>query len=209
MKKINNIVKLTKDYEKDWGIVYADKNSLSYKVFRTVFTVAAFFAVIMGIFAEIGQKIALDNAGDIIDKNFTFDFYLTLLSCLILVLAVISIFFKKTYIAFILSFIAGIYQLFFFKNIMTGANMTAGINIDYWWRHFIPLIVALFCILADFIIDISAALKFNRSYGEVMRKIFLRFEEKHRTLSDEDWAKFLESYQPDNFFNKKEKTGFD
>lgn len=202
LKKLNNIERLSKDYEKKYGIKYADTSSLSYKIVKWVFFAVCLFAAFTSFAAVFGTNLYLSSNPDSA-ALFKTDMIIIFVSSAVLLLSGIFMLFKKSFISLPLYLISAVYQLIKFKSWMTGADMTAGLHGDYWWRHFIPLILGIILALICFFIHLTSKIKANRSYKAVLEKIYLRFPEKKETLSEAEWTEFLKGYNPDSISERE------
>ena len=102
---------------------------------------------------------------------------------------------KKEIVALALTLIPGIVSCATLINASQNTSeFNTGINIDFWLRHFIPFILAVFFIVWLLIIKIRAQHLFKTAYNNMVNRIYQQYGGNE--LSEAQWEEFLSNYDP-------------
>lgn len=203
MKYIKNIENRVRAAEKRAAVFYAKTDGKLYKWLKILYVISMLFATATSLLYVAARasrlqelnKLNIDilNSSDI-EKVKTSIITVGLCS-LVWVIAVILIRFKAEVVSALLTLCAGTVSCASLIAASQGtAQFNEGINDNFWYRHFVPLIIAVFFIIWMVILKLRAELLFRRAYTNMVNRIY---EEYHcEDLSEEQWENFLSNYDP-------------
>lgn len=199
MKKIQNIHEHVLNSLKKHNVVYETTNGKPYKISKIVYYISAAVTAFMVISYILGQLIYYDGALNNSDKllrNFMPTAILFGITTLILIVGVIFSAKKKDIIGGILTFCPVIVQLIAFIPEMRNVHLSrAGLNQNYWWRHFLPSIICIAAISLCVYIVLKAKYIEDRAYKNMVENIYAQKKDVAE-LSEEEWNEFLANYDP-------------
>ena len=203
MKYIKNISDRVRAAEKRAAVFYAKTDGKLYKWLKILYIISILFATTTSLLYVAARASRLQELKKLdIDILSSSDIdkvkssIITVGICaLIWVIAVILIRFKAEIISALLTVSSGVVSCAFLITASQGTiQFNEGINDNFWYRHFIPLILALFFIVWMVIIKLRAEYLFRRAYTNMVNRIY---EEYHsEDLGEEQWEEFLNTYDP-------------
>lgn len=203
MKYIENIAYLVRNAEKRAAINYAKPDGLLYKSIKILYIISAVISFIMSAFFVIGRMIKISeikelavetaNNSDITAaKNSALS--VGILSVLFIA-AIVILKFKAEIISAALTLISGTASIFILMNVSKNTlEYNSGINASFWFRHFIPIVLSVIFICWLTAIKIRSNIKFNTAYTNMVNRIYKDYNKDN--LTEEEWAEFLENYDP-------------
>lgn len=203
MKYIENIACLVRNAEKRAAINYAKTDGLLYKSIKILYIISAVISFIMSAFFVIGRMIKISeikelavetaNNSDITAaKNSALS--VGILSILFIA-SIVILKFKAEIISAALTLISGTASIFILMNVSKNTlEYNSGINASFWFRHFIPIVLSVIFICWLTAIKIRANIKFNTAYTNMVNRIYKDYNKDN--LTEEEWAEFLENYDP-------------
>ncbi len=203
MKYIENIAERVHYAEKRAAVIYAKPNGKLYKWVRILYYIFMYLSVLMSALYVAGRlsriyelkKLALDtvNAADL-EKAQQSTIYVGICAFL-WVAATIVLRFKAEIISAVLTIIPSGVSLFVLVQASQNTpEFNEGINTAFWFRHFIPVILAVSFICWLAVIRIRAEVKFKTAYTNMINRIYEQYNSED--LTEEKWAAFLENYDP-------------
>lgn len=203
MKYIKNISNRVYAAEKRAGIVYAKTSGKLYKWLKCLYILSMLVSVVMSLLYIGGRashlyelkslKLEILSSADI-EKVQTSIITVGICAVVWLVAAII-IKFKAEIISAVLTVAAGIVSC---ASLISASQNTAqfneGINDNFWYRHFIPLFVAVLFITWMVIIKLRQEIRFRRAYTNMTNRIYEQFHSED--INEEDWEAFLKNYDP-------------
>ncbi len=203
MKYIENIAERVRKAEERAAVIYARPDGKLYKWLKALYTVSLSVAILMSLLYiggrashiyEVAQlKLNVVSTADI---ETTKQSILTVgIVCILWLASFIFIKLKKEIVALIFTLIPGIVSCATLINASKNTSeFNAGINTDFWLRHFIPFILAVFFIVWLIIIKYRASLRFKTAYNNMTSRIYQQYGGKE--LSEAEWEEFLSNYDP-------------
>ncbi len=203
MKYIENISQRVKKAEERAAIIYAKEDGKLYKWIKALYSVSLSVAIIMSLLYIGGRASRIFEVTALnLDVLSTADIEKTKQSifiiaavCALWLISFIFIKLKKEIIAFILTLVPGIVSCATLINASQNTSQfNEGINTNFWLRHFIPFILAVFFIVWLLIIKIRAQHLFKTAYNNMVNSIYQQYGGNE--LSEEEWEEFLSNYDP-------------
>lgn len=203
MKYIENISQRVRKAEERAAIIYAKEDGKLYKWLKALYTLSLSVAILMSLLYIGGRASHIYELTALkLDIISTADIEATKQSILIIsivcVLWLASFIFtklKKEIVALALTLIPGIVSCATLINTSQNTSeFNTGINIDFWLRHFIPFILAVFFIVWLLIIKIRAQHLFKTAYNNMVNRIYQQYGGNE--LSEAQWEEFLSNYDP-------------
>lgn len=197
MKKNAHIMTLVHRALERAGIHYQKPENRCFTVLRCIYYVGAGLSVLMVIGMLIGQILYASSANESKKElNVMIPYLAYHIGALLITLAgLVLTRLKKYYIAGICTFSGTIMTLLRlgFKD-MIGTNLVAGLNPDFWWRHFLPGLVSLIGMGGMVLILLIADYYENRTYKQIVSRVYEQFG--RADLAPDEWERFLSTYNP-------------
>lgn len=203
MKYISNIADRVRAAENRAAIIYARTDGKLYKWLRWLYIFSMFISVVMSLLYIGGRashlheitslKLQILSSADI---EIVKTSILTIGICtLVWIIAVILLIFKAEIVSCLMTIASGIVSC---ATLIAASKDTSqfnqGINENFWYRHFIPFILAAFFIIWLLIIKLRAEFNFRRAYINMVNRIYAQYHTED--LSEADWESFLKNYDP-------------
>lgn len=200
MKYIKNISDRVRAAENRAAVIYAKTDGKLYKWLKRLYVVFLMLSVVTsllyvgGRWSHIYEKTKLGFDIPYLSQIKTS--ILTVGICsLVWIIAALLIKFKGEIISAILTVGAGVVSCAALIDASQNtAQFNEGINDNFWYRHFIPLIIAVFFIVWMIIVKLRAEIKFRRAYINMTNRIYEQFHTED--ISESDWEHFLKNYDP-------------
>lgn len=203
MKYISNISDRVVAAEKRAAVIYAKTDGKLYKWLKILYVIAMVISIVMSLFYIGGrashlyeiEKLGL-NILSTTDINAVKTSLITVGICAVIwVISALLIKFKGEIISAVLTVAAGIVSCASLISASRGtAQFNEGINDNFWYRHFIPLFIAVFFIVWMVIVKLRQEFKFRRAYTNMVNRIYQQFHSED--LSEDEWEDFLKTYDP-------------
>ncbi len=216
MKYISNISDRVRFAENRAAVIYAKTDGKLYKWLKILYVLSMLLSVIMSLLYvgarasrlyEI-KKLALDILSTENIEKVKTSIITVGICAAVWIIAVIIVKFKAEILSALLTISAGTVSCAFLINASQGtAQFNEGINDNFWYRHFIPFILAVFFIIWMVIIKLRAELKFRRAYLNMVNRIYEQYH--NEDLSEDQWESFLKTYDPraEEEKRRREKKG--
>lgn len=203
MKYVENIKRRVRAAENRAAIIYAQTDGKLYKWLKRLYVFCMVISVITSLLYVSGRasrlyeierlnlEIMSDTAINAVKQSI-----ITVSICTaVFLIAMVLIKFKAEIVSLVLTLGAGIVSGADLIAASTGtAQFNQGINDNFWYRHFIPFILALFFIVWMVIVKYRAHFKFKRAYTNMVNRIYSQYHAED--LSEEEWESFLADYDP-------------
>ena len=199
MKKIKIIEDRVLKSLKAHHVVYETVNGKKYKLLKTVQWISAAVSAFMIVFFLLGQIIYYKGSATDSEKMLNQFFPTAILfavSTLILIIGVIFSLKKKDLIGGILTVCPLAVQLIALVPEMHNVHLArAGLNQNYWWRHFLPSVICIVAACFCAYIALKAKHIEDRAYKNMVDNIYAQNKDAE-LMSEEEWTAFLETYDP-------------
>lgn len=216
MKYVENIAERVRYAEKRAAVIYAKPGGKLYEWVNLLYYIFMCLSVLMSVFYVAGRLLRIEelkrlatdtiNNADLVKaKNSAI--YVGI--CAVLwIAAMIILKFKAEIVSAVLTVIPGIISLV----ILIGSSQNtpefnSGINVSFWFRHFIPILLSASLVCWLTVIRIRADVKFKTAYTNMVNHIYQQYN--CDDLSEEGWQEFLENYDPraEEEKRRREKKG--
>ncbi len=195
MKISKNIMERTKKSLKKHNIDIIDKNSKICKRFRLFYLIFSFVAFLMVSFYLIGESIRYRESALLMAKFRPTLIFLAIVLAVYLISIVLSLI-KKDIMGYPFNFVGGILAAIATHKKMYNVNLgKPGLNPDWWWRHGLPIIIAMFLGLILVGLQIKGRLTLMHAYNNMVDKLY-KNNRAVRDMNEDEWLSFLDSYDP-------------
>lgn len=192
MKYIKNISERVLAAERRAGVVYAKTDGKLYKWTKILFYIALTVSLIMSLLYVLGR---INIGYDLLSNNQKTFVITNAVILLFWIAAMVFTRLKKDLIALILTLFPGIVALLTLQNDSRNTGeFNAGINADFWIRHFVPLFLAVCLIFLATYIRLRESFRFKRAYLNMVNRIYEQYHTEE--INEEKWEEFLKDYDP-------------
>ena len=195
MKYYEGITKKIELLEQKNAIFYAKPGGKLYNWFKFIYIAIFIYGNFNTLAYVLGVSITYrEHLGD-----FLWDI-LTPAICTVLMLAGLVCILKKWHIAGAsLTVPSAVVLVFFFKYRLADELTIDSVFPKYYWRHLVPMLVIILCVLWLTGIAVRAHLKFRSQYIRVTENLYNLYKRDvtdGKEISEEEWEEFLEKYNP-------------
>ena len=189
----DNILNRVYERQRKSGVGYPERGGKLYNFFKFFFIVSTIFASLWGLFYIIATVMFWDEgmaSDDIIN------FVLVTVCTALMLLSLIALKFNKNLIA------AGVFgginiasaitlSILFYQMQSHSKN---GLQISYYWRHLIPLIIAGICAIGLTVVVYIAYFGLKKAYNSLLEFVY----SEYNTLPDgekPEWEEYVKNYR--------------
>lgn len=197
MKKYDGIAKRAEQLQKKHGIIYATADGALFKNLRIALTIVYIYKLLMNLI----YILAAFFTGNV---NSMWVMTAVCVSTAFMIAGQVMIYSKKLFLKFaglICTFLSLPAQLIAFSDVMRSSD---GIRSQFFLWHFAPAVIMTAISIWMLVIIIRAEHIKNKFYKKVLNNLYAEHHEQiipdgNKNISDKDWEKFLESYEPGGY----------
>lgn len=194
MKKYEGILKRVREVEEKRGISYVKTDGKLYKGIKIVHIISAVWALIMNSLFLISLWINFGGSEKMVELQ---GIIITVSVCSVLIIAAMVLNKLKIYIVgAVLSVIPSVLLILTFGRELSDVLGFWGFKPVFYWRHLIPLALAIITMVWLLIIALRERVKTDKLYKKVTAGLYETFSHKADAteVSDEEWEEFLKTY---------------
>ena len=202
MKKFDGVLKRVRMLEEKNGISYAKPEGKLYKTLSVLYTIVLVYTMAINLLFVLAMFVQVD--AQMAKMSDVFNYILSVSVCSVLIIGG-RIFskFKKYLTAGIMSVVPSIFLIPVYA-IPLRADFEGflGLKYSFYWKHGVPLLLMIIFMVGMTVIALRAQIKTDRMYKKVTENLFSMYtvaEGDAENLSEEQWAEFLETYNPDDY----------
>lgn len=203
MKYIKNISERVLAAEKRAGIVYEKTDGKLYKWLKRLYVFTLLISVITSLLYIGGrasllfeiEKQGIEIQGTAAANTVNASIITVGICSAVWLIAAIAVRFKGEIISALLTVTAGTVScVCLISASRNTAQFNEGINDSFWYRHFVPFLLASLFIIWMVIIKLRQELRFKRAYTNMVNRIYADLHKDD--ISEEEWESFLKTYDP-------------
>ena len=195
MKYYDGIIKRVNMLEKKNGIFYAKPSGKLFGSLKIIYILVFLYTIFNNCAYLLGTY--LNYKGGLAD---VMNPLITVSVCTLLMIAGFVLLFKKLYLVSAILTVAPSVVLIPTFGVMLKDKLAIKAYLPkYYWRHFIPLLILITLVCFMAIIVVRARIKFKQMYTKVTENLYNLYNinlKSDKDISDEQWAYFLENYDP-------------
>lgn len=202
MKKFEGVLKRVRALEEKNGIKYAKPDGKLYKTLKVLYVLVFSYTMAINTLFLLGMWLNID-AG-ISKLSDIFNYLLSVSVCSVLIIAGLVFSNLRFYLtAGLLSVLPSVFLMPVYAVLLKeDFGGILGLKYSFYYKHGIPLALMIIFMVSMTVIAKRAEIKTDRMYKKVTENLFGMYtiaEGDAENLSEEQWAEFLENYNPDNY----------
>lgn len=202
MKLYYNILERVRAVEEKRGIKYAKTDGKLYCTLKVFYIIAFAYTMGINLLFTLGTVISEINFKNLKNSLIT----VTVFSVLLIASLVIMRFKDKLWANItsgVLNLLSSVGLLFSFAVLMEDSIGFMGLKTNFYWRHFIPLVLIIILSVWLTVIAVRSIIKTNSAYKKVVENIYAlhKVSAEESNFTEEQWDEILRDYDPRN--NKK------
>lgn len=191
MKKHLGVLKRVREIEEKRGIEYARTSGKLYKGLKVVHILSASWALLMNLFFLLSLWIVFSGKEKMAELE---GLVLTVAVCSLgLILGFVLTCLKINIAGAVSSLVSSVMLIVTYGREMSDVLGFWGFKPSFYWRHLIPLALAIITIIWMVIIAVRERIKTNKLYKKVSEGLYEEFK-KNSENTDEEWEEFLKNY---------------
>ena len=202
MKILENILQRVRTVEQKNGIQYAKTDGKLYKSLKIGYLFVLIYTLIINSFFILGTLLSEYNYENL--KNPLFN--VCIFTSLLIISAFVMRFKNILWVNFttgVLNVLSSLGLFSSFAVLMQDEVGFLGFKANFYWRHFVPLVLMIIFSVWLTVIAVRAILKTNSAYKKVVENIYSLYKvsAEESNFTEEQWDEILKDYNPKN--NKK------
>ncbi len=202
MKKFEGVLKRVRALEEKNGIRYSKPDGKLYKTLKVLYVLVFSYTMVINTLFLLGMWLNVD-AG-IAKLSDVFNYLLSVLICSVLIIAGLVFSNLRFYLtAGLMSTLPSVFLMPVYAVLLReDFGGILGLKYSFYYKHGIPLALMILFMVWITVIAKRAEIKTDRMYKKVTENLFGMYtvaEGDAENLSEEQWAEFLEKYNPDDY----------
>lgn len=202
-KYIENIAHRVRLADARAAVIYAKTDGKLYKWLKFLYIASMAVNIIMALLYVLSRSSTIDgiNATQLEIKNHAIlnavNQSITIMSIVagVWLIASVLIKFKLEIISALLTISSGVVAFITLHSASKNtAQFNEGVSSAFWFRHFLPIALAVFFIIWMLYIKLREKYRFKIAYNNMVGRIYEQYHTDD--LSEEDWEIFLTEYDP-------------
>ena len=191
MKKYSGVLKKVREIEEKKGIEYARTNGKLYKGVKIFHILTMTWALVTNLFFLFGVLIKFEGEERLAELE---GLILTIALCSLgLILGFVLSCLKVIIVGGAASVVSSVMLIVTYGRELSDVLGFWGFKPSFYWRHLIPLVLAVITIVWLIIIAVRERIKTDSLYKKVSEGLYEEFK-KNSENTDEEWEEFLKNY---------------